>query len=162
MQRFQPIGAIPGAPYSHFRMREARYHGRPSALPEGTRVARGDAIVELQFNNRKLSEVVGGTSTRRLAPVLGEGLQALARWMSRPDRNETDAARGLRSRRTRLRGRAPRLPGAPATTRHLHLTGRAVHDRPTRPPTIPKRRGDWSTASAMAPLLPRSGCRARS
>lgn len=82
MQRFLPIAAIPGAPHGLFRMREARYHGRPITLPDGTYIARGDAIVELHFDNHKLAEVVGRISTWRLAHMLGEDLQALARWVS--------------------------------------------------------------------------------
>jgi MFS family permease len=92
MQRFQPIGAIPDAPHGLFRMRAARYHGRPITLADGTHVARGDAIVEIHFNNRKLSEVVGSTSTWRLARMLGEDLQALAHWMSESAQNDTPRA----------------------------------------------------------------------
>jgi MFS family permease len=91
-QRFLPISAIPGAPHGLFGMRRARYHGKPVTLPDGTRVARGDPIVELHFRNDRLPKIVARSSTWRLARMLAEDLQALARWSSRLDRDDAPRA----------------------------------------------------------------------
>ena len=106
MQRFQPISAIPDAPNDLFRIRPTHYHGRSITLPDGTTIKRGDAVVELHFNNHILAEVVGHTSTWRLAHMLGQDLQALARWVSQTEGAGTPrAVYGI----TVLNRAAPRL-----------------------------------------------------
>jgi hypothetical protein len=55
MLRIQPIRPIPGAPHGIFLIRSTQFSGRPMELPDGTRVGRGDPIIELHMHNQALA-----------------------------------------------------------------------------------------------------------
>lgn len=77
--------AIPGAPYGLLQVEFIRYQWRPIALPDGTRIGRGDRVAELHINNRLVASRAAETSTWRLMAMFAADMRALAAWASTPD-----------------------------------------------------------------------------
>lgn len=102
----QPVSPIPDAPNGLLGAQLARYRGRPITLPDGTQVAQGDWVINLHFDNHRLSAAARTASLWRLARMIGEDMGALARWVATP--GEMAQARALVG--VTLMGRAaPRL-----------------------------------------------------
>jgi MFS family permease len=75
---------IPGAPYGVFLIVRRRHSGRPIELPDGTRVARGDMILELHANNQLLATAAETASPWELVRMMMGDLRALAAWAQTP------------------------------------------------------------------------------
>jgi MFS family permease len=82
--RIHPTMLVPGATKGVLRVRLARFRGRSIELPDGTRVRRGDRIVELHLNNRRLTQVAS-LGTFALLRMMADDLRALAAWVEQPD-----------------------------------------------------------------------------
>jgi hypothetical protein len=82
MQRFEPVQAIPSAPYGLILVHARRYRGKPVTLPDGTLVAAGDRVLEIHMKNHLLAQIPGGLGLYRKAR---QDFAALAAWSWGPD-----------------------------------------------------------------------------
>ncbi|WP_052891029.1 MFS transporter [Thermogemmatispora carboxidivorans] len=115
------IEPVPAAPYGLFQARLTRYRGRsPLVLPDGTRIDRGDRLVELHFANRRLRDAALQSSPWELLRLMRADLRALAAWLQTPACVEVRAVYGV----TLLGQAAPRL-GFSLRERPRNLWGRA-------------------------------------
>ncbi|WP_069805919.1 MFS transporter [Thermogemmatispora onikobensis] len=115
------IEPVPAAPYGLFQARLTRYHGRrPFVLPDGTRIDRGDRLVELHFANRRLRDAALRSSPWELLRLMRADLRALAAWLQTPACAEVRAVYGV----TLLGQAAPRL-GFSVRERARNLWSRA-------------------------------------
>ncbi|WP_376794243.1 MFS transporter [Thermogemmatispora sp.] len=100
------IRPVPGAPYGLFHVRFTRYrHRKPLVLPDGTRLERGDQLLELHFANRRLRDAALQCSPWELLRMMRADLGALAAWLQTPAGAEVRAIYGV----TLLSQAAPRL-----------------------------------------------------
>lgn len=115
-----PTTPIPHATASIFEVQFIRWPGRPITLPDGTRVAKGDRVVELHLNNRMLASIMTHTNSRPLLlHRMEDDLRAFAAWSKTPQfPPEIRAVYGF----TLLSRAAPRLGfttrARPHTMRH--------------------------------------------
>ncbi|HEV2236855.1 MAG TPA: MFS transporter, partial [Ktedonobacterales bacterium] len=91
---FHPVRPIPGAPAGLFLVQPSHYRGRPVDLPDGTRIARGDPMLELHLNNRALAAGAARGPFELLALLEGD-LAALAAWAATPDAPPFRALHGV-------------------------------------------------------------------
>jgi MFS family permease len=102
----KPVTPIPDAPHGLLGVHLGRYRGRPITLHDGTQVAHGDWVINLHFDNHRLSDATRTAGPWRLARMIAEDMSALARWVAAP--GEMAQARALVG--VTLMGRAaPRL-----------------------------------------------------
>jgi hypothetical protein len=101
--RLQPV---PDGLHRLLEVRFTRYTGRGFVLPDGTRISKGDPVLELHFRNRAFLEVGEHAPAWQYMHLIAQNLSALACWMQRPDfPGEPLAIRGT----TLLYRGAPRL-----------------------------------------------------
>lgn len=100
------IQSIPDAPYHLMEVRFIRYHGRSIELSNGVHIQKGDPVIELHFRNQAFLEIGEDGDTWKYMVIIGQNLQALARWMQSSDfPSEVKAIYGV----TLLSRGAPRL-----------------------------------------------------
>lgn len=78
----KPVTPIPDAPHGLLGAHLGRFRGRPITLPDGTQVVRGDWVINLHFDNHRLSDAARTVSPWRLARMIAEDMAALARWVA--------------------------------------------------------------------------------
>jgi hypothetical protein len=81
----KPVTPIPEAPHGLLGAHVGRYRGRAITLPDGTRIARGAVIIELHFDNQRLSEVARTAGPWRLIHMIAADMGALAEWAMQSD-----------------------------------------------------------------------------
>ncbi|MBX5449230.1 MFS transporter [Thermogemmatispora sp.] len=115
------IQPVPNASYGLFQARLTRYHGRsPLLLPDGTRIGRGDLLLELHFVNRRIRDAALQRSPWELLRMMRTDLQAVAAWLQTPACAQVRAIYGV----TLLSQAAPRL-GFTVRERPRNLWSRA-------------------------------------
>jgi hypothetical protein len=75
------IRPIPGAPHTIFRLRLARFGGRPMTLPGGAVICKGDQVGELHLHSEVVGEMMRTQGQWALMQAMKEDLAALARWV---------------------------------------------------------------------------------
>lgn len=83
-QQFQRHHPIPNAPYNLFEVQYGRFHGKPITLPDGTHIRRGDRVLVLHINNKKIAGPAGFLSPWEQVRMMRGDLQALAAWAATP------------------------------------------------------------------------------
>ncbi len=107
LQWVDPISPIPGATEHVFAVQVHHYRRRrPVTLPDGTLIQRGDLIIEIHLNNRRVTEFMRTGTLWQLIRAMRDDLRAIAAWVERdPAMREMRAIHGMS-----LLGRAaPRL-----------------------------------------------------
>ncbi len=82
MWRLFPTTPIPNAPTGLLDGRLRRHPGRPRALPDGTRLRRGDWVGELHVHNATMARVAAQATPWELVRLAEGDLRALAAWVA--------------------------------------------------------------------------------
>ena len=84
-RRIWHLQTVPDGPHRLLEVRFTRYTGKGFVLPDGTRISRGDSILELHFRNRAFLEVGEHAPAWEYMQMIAQNLSALASWMQQPD-----------------------------------------------------------------------------
>lgn len=76
---------VPDAPCALLKVRFTHYAGNAIDLPDGTRVTKGDPLIELHFRNRAFLEIAESASAWKYLQLITQNLRALANWMQEAD-----------------------------------------------------------------------------
>lgn len=123
-----PTTPIPNAPTGLLDVRLTRYHGRPRALPDGTRLRRGDWVGELHIHNATMAQVAVGATPWELVRLVEGDLRALAAWVAQ---DRAALAQATPSRRPARRiGAAQAFYGVTLLGRMTPRLGFVAFERP--------------------------------